>query len=110
MYLSPESQLLFLFFLCDFILCKLLARDFALVEACEVFFARGGVELDFLRVCVRVCGRGAVSAEVTMRSWKIVAGIWGLALMCGRFSRYTCAHTIHSINVMGRVLGLHRRH
>jgi hypothetical protein len=47
-YLPPKSQLLLLLLLCDFIGCELLARDFALVEACEVFFARGRIEFDFL--------------------------------------------------------------
>jgi hypothetical protein len=46
--LSPKSQLLFFLFFGDFFGCELLARDFALVEACEVFFARSGVEFDFL--------------------------------------------------------------
>lgn len=47
-YLPPELQFLLLLSLCDFFLCKFLARDFALVESCEVFFARRGVEVDFL--------------------------------------------------------------
>jgi hypothetical protein len=48
-YLPSKSQLLLFLSLCYFICCELLARDFALVEACEVFFARGGVEFNFLR-------------------------------------------------------------
>lgn len=47
-YFSPESQFLLPLALRCFLLCVLLARDFALVEASEVFFARGGVEVDFL--------------------------------------------------------------
>lgn len=47
-YFPPKTQLLLLLLLRNLLLRKLLARDFALVEACEVFFARSGVEFDFL--------------------------------------------------------------
>jgi len=46
-YFFPESQLLFFFALGGFVLGELLPRDFALVEAREVFFARAEVEFDF---------------------------------------------------------------
>jgi hypothetical protein len=48
-YLSPEPQLLFLLTLCIFFLCVLYTCYFALVEACEVFFARCWVEGDVFR-------------------------------------------------------------
>ena len=47
-YLPPKPQFLLLLALRIFFLGVLLARDFAPVEAGEVFFAGGGVEVDFL--------------------------------------------------------------
>lgn len=47
-YFFPESQFLLFLALCSFVLGELLARDFALVEAGEVFFAGAEVEFDFL--------------------------------------------------------------
>ena len=100
MYLSPEPQFLFFFAFGSFLLCKFLARDFALVETCEIFFAGGRVEVDFLGggncyfaflgwgrhglgsiaagCALPCCGGARCGREVLkMRSWKIVAGIWG---------------------------------
>jgi hypothetical protein len=47
-YFAPGFQLLLLVTLGDFFPCVLLAGDFALVEAGEVFFAGRGVEFDLL--------------------------------------------------------------
>ena len=49
-YLFPEPQLLLLLLLSVLILRKLAPRELALVEAREVFLARGRVEVDFLLV------------------------------------------------------------
>lgn len=49
-YLSSEPQLLLFLLLCILVLCKLPARKLPLVEARQVLFARGWVEIDFLFV------------------------------------------------------------
>jgi hypothetical protein len=49
-HLFPEPQLLLLLLLGRLILCELAPRELALVEAREVFLARGRVEVDFLLV------------------------------------------------------------
>jgi hypothetical protein len=51
-YLAPKPQLLLLLALCILLLRVFYARELALVEACEVFFARRWVEVDFFRGCI----------------------------------------------------------
>lgn len=48
-YLPPKSQLLLLLALCILLLSELYACNLALVKACEVFFASGGVKRYVLR-------------------------------------------------------------
>jgi hypothetical protein len=50
-YLAPKPQLLLLLPLSILLLCMLYPRKFALMEACEVLFARGKVKLDLFGDC-----------------------------------------------------------